>query len=159
MLTMFLFLLCERANLTLISGFCLRQSICLEHSFPRSLHVSFSQVTQTSAQISSLQRSLLWLLYLKYSTSSIPPPSHLLYLCRGRIQDLRSGQSIIIRGRKAEGIAIDETSLVNFVKEDCLLLFNSFSHVSQKVIHQLIVKVDRDSEVWKEKGRREPSIL
>lgn len=55
---------------------------------------------------------------------------------------------------------IDEDTLVNFVNEDCLLLFTSFSQWNQKVIHELTVKMeDKDLEVWKEKGWKEPSIL
>lgn len=54
---------------------------------------------------------------------------------------------------------IDEDTLVNFVNEDCLLLFTSFSQWNQ-VIHELTVKMkDKDLEVWKEKGRKEPRIL
>lgn len=48
-----------------------------------------------------------------------------------------------------------ETSLVNFMKEDCLLLFTSFSQQSQKVVHQLIVKVeDRDFRGLKTEGKK-----
>lgn len=48
-----------------------------------------------------------------------------------------------------------ETSLVNFMKEDCLLLFTSFSQRSQKVVHQLIVKVeDRDFRGLKTEGKK-----
>ena len=54
---------------------------------------------------------------------------------------------------------IDEDTLVIFVNEDCLLLFTSFSQWNQ-VIHELTVKMeDKDLEVWKEKGWKEPSIL